>query len=88
MKILKILCKVYGESTMAKSKVYEWHRCFKEGRESIEDNERFGRLSTLQNAENVALVPESNRKDQIQTLAQLAEATHFLKMFFEEMHSS
>ncbi|GFU01840.1 hypothetical protein TNCV_1523421 [Trichonephila clavipes] len=59
MKTLEMLSEVYGESTMARSKVYEWYRRFKEGRESIGDNERVGRPSTSQNVENVALVMAS-----------------------------
>ncbi|GFV97405.1 DNA polymerase zeta catalytic subunit [Trichonephila clavipes] len=57
-------------------------RRFKECRESIEDNESVGRPSTSRNAENVALVSESVRKDRLQTLATL------LKDVIEEMHSS
>ncbi|GFW25695.1 hypothetical protein TNCV_1309561 [Trichonephila clavipes] len=53
---------------MARSKVYERHRYFKDGREFIEDNERVGRPSTSRNAENVALVSESVRKDRLQLL--------------------
>ncbi|GFV98401.1 hypothetical protein TNCV_623601 [Trichonephila clavipes] len=32
MEILEMLSKVYGEFTMARSKVYEWPQSFKEGR--------------------------------------------------------
>ncbi|GFW12300.1 hypothetical protein TNCV_2489441 [Trichonephila clavipes] len=46
MEALEMLSKVYRESTMARSKVYEWHQRFKEGRESIEDNKRVGLPST------------------------------------------
>ncbi|GFV50481.1 hypothetical protein TNCV_1861621 [Trichonephila clavipes] len=35
---LEVLSKAYGESTIAKSKVCDWHRRFKEGRLSIEDD--------------------------------------------------
>ncbi|GFX01200.1 hypothetical protein TNCV_4581661 [Trichonephila clavipes] len=58
-----MLSKVYGESSTARSKVYKWHRCFKVGRESIEENERVGRPSTSRNAENVPLVFECVQKD-------------------------
>ncbi|GFT66167.1 hypothetical protein TNCV_650191 [Trichonephila clavipes] len=39
METLEILIKVYGEFTIERSKVYDWNRRFKEGRESIEHNE-------------------------------------------------
>ncbi|GFW15499.1 retrovirus-related Pol polyprotein from transposon TNT 1-94 [Trichonephila clavipes] len=58
METLEMLSKVYGEFTMARSKVYEWHLCFIEGRESIKDNERIEQPLTSQNAENVVLVSE------------------------------
>ncbi|GFV49804.1 hypothetical protein TNCV_1736871 [Trichonephila clavipes] len=48
---------------MSRSKAYEWHRCFKEGRYSIEGNERIGRPPTSRNMENVGLVPECVHKD-------------------------
>ncbi|GFW87373.1 hypothetical protein TNCV_1267461 [Trichonephila clavipes] len=57
-------------------------------RESIEDNERVGRPTTTRNVENVALRSESFRIGRLQTLAQISEATYFLKTPFEEMHSS
>ncbi|GFX38135.1 hypothetical protein TNCV_3837341 [Trichonephila clavipes] len=74
METLEMLSKVYGESTMARSKVHEWHRHFKEGQESFEDNGCVGRPLAARNAENVALVSECVPKDRGQTLAQIAEA--------------
>ncbi|GFV62249.1 hypothetical protein TNCV_985131 [Trichonephila clavipes] len=58
METLAMLSKVYGESTTARSKVYEWHRRFKNGRKSIEDNELVGLTSISLNAKNVALMSE------------------------------
>ncbi|GFW62779.1 hypothetical protein TNCV_2625421 [Trichonephila clavipes] len=60
METLEILSKVYGESTMVRSKVYELHHRFKEGRASIEYNKRTGGSLTSPNAESVALVSESH----------------------------
>ncbi|GFV11726.1 hypothetical protein TNCV_977151 [Trichonephila clavipes] len=67
-----MLSKVNGESTMARSKVYEWHRHFKKGRESIEYIECIGRPSTSRNAKNVALVSECVRKNCRLTLEQIS----------------
>ncbi|GFU85066.1 hypothetical protein TNCV_1553291 [Trichonephila clavipes] len=88
METLEMLSKVYGESTMVRSKIYECHSCFKEGREPIEGNERVGRTSTSRNAKNIALVFECVRKDRGQTLVQIAVATHFSKASFEEIYLS
>ncbi|GFV14614.1 hypothetical protein TNCV_1775651 [Trichonephila clavipes] len=80
--------KLYGESTMQRSKVYEVHRHFKDSRGSIEYNERIGRTLTSWTAENVVLVSEYVRKDRYQALEKIAEAIHFSKMSFEGNHSS
>ncbi|GFW00363.1 hypothetical protein TNCV_4355601 [Trichonephila clavipes] len=45
-------------------------------------------LRPWKNAEDVAMVFESVQKDRLQTLAQIAEATHFLKTSFEGIHLS
>ncbi|CAL1677408.1 unnamed protein product [Lasius platythorax] len=42
----------------SKTRVSEWHKKFKEGREDVEDEQRAGRPSTSQNEENVAKVKE------------------------------
>ncbi|GFY25636.1 hypothetical protein TNCV_2487561 [Trichonephila clavipes] len=63
MQTLAMLSKVYGEYIMARTKIYEWHRRFKVGRESTKYNERIGQSSTSRNAENVTLVSECLRKD-------------------------
>ncbi|GFS85398.1 hypothetical protein TNCV_2803141 [Trichonephila clavipes] len=86
MKTLKMLSKVYGESTMTRSKVYEWDRCLKEDEESIEDNKRVGHPLTSRNEKNVALVSECVRKDRNQKLTQIAEAIQF-STSFEGIHS-
>ncbi|CAL1678823.1 unnamed protein product [Lasius platythorax] len=42
----------------SKTRVSEWHKKFKEGREDVEDEQRAGRPSTSRNEENVAKVKE------------------------------
>ena len=41
---LKLLQEVYGDDTMSKTRLFEWHRRFKEGREELEDLHRSGGL--------------------------------------------
>ncbi|GFY12672.1 hypothetical protein TNCV_2448631 [Trichonephila clavipes] len=73
-----MISRVYGESTIARSKVYEWHRRLKGGRKSIEDDEQAKR-PTSRDEENVPLVSECVKKDHRQTLALIAEDTPFSK---------
>ncbi|GFU89230.1 transposable element Tcb2 transposase [Trichonephila clavipes] len=47
--------------------IAEWHRRFKDGRESIEGNEHDGLPSTSRNEKNVALVSECVRKNRRKT---------------------
>ena len=39
---VKLLQEVYGDDAMSKTRLFEWHRRFKEGREQVEDDHRVG----------------------------------------------
>jgi len=63
----------FGNDTLKKTAVYEWHERFKNGRESVEDDERSGRPSTSKTDENINKVREmliNNRKLTIRELAE------------------
>ncbi|KYN35073.1 hypothetical protein ALC56_10593 [Trachymyrmex septentrionalis] len=44
MESLKMLQKCFGESTLSRTQVFEWHKAFSEGREDQDDAHRFLRL--------------------------------------------
>jgi transposase len=50
---LTLLTVAYGEYTMKKSSVSEWHRRFKEGREDVQDYPRSGQPKTQRTDTNV-----------------------------------
>jgi len=50
---LKLLQEVYGDDTMSKTRFFEWHRRFKEGKEEVKHDHRSGRPSTSKTEENV-----------------------------------
>jgi len=50
---LKLLQEVCGDDTMSRTRLFEWHRRFKEGREEMEADRRSGRPSTSRTEENV-----------------------------------
>ena len=50
---LKKLRKAYGDQVLSRTTDYEWFTRFKEGRESLDDNERSGRPASNRTDESV-----------------------------------
>jgi len=50
---LALLTVAYGEYTVKKLSVFEWHRQFKEGREDVQDDPRSGQPKTQRTDANV-----------------------------------
>ena len=46
-----ILKTAFGVSCMNRASVFEWHKRFKEGRESVRDDKRFGRSKEVNTPE-------------------------------------
>jgi hypothetical protein len=45
--IFSLLCEAYGESTLSKACVFEWHKIVSEGREDVEDDKQPGYIVTM-----------------------------------------
>ena len=69
---LKLLQEVYGDDTMSRTRLFEWHRRFKEGREAVEDDHRSGRPSTSRTDENVERVRQKVRRNRCLTVRMIA----------------
>ena len=70
---LKMLQKYFGESTLSRTQVFEWHKAFSEGREIVKNLPHAGRPSTSVNDDNVKEVKETvleNRHVGIREIAQ------------------
>ena len=62
----------FGQSTMSRTQVQSWYNRFKEDREDVNDNGRFGRPSTSTTNENLEAVKEmilNNRRITIREVA-------------------
>lgn len=53
-----MLIGVYEKDTMSRTRVFEWHKRFKDGREEVEDDEHPGRLCISKTDENVDKIDE------------------------------
>jgi len=69
---LELLQQVYGDETMSRSHVFEWHKRFKEGRQDVEDDPRSGRPSTSRTDANVERVRQAVRDDRRMTVRLIA----------------
>ena len=58
---------------MSRSRIFEWHKRFKEGREDVEDDSRSGRPSTSRTADNVERVKQMVRGDRRLTVRMIAD---------------
>ena len=69
----------YGNSAIPQRSVYDWITMFKNGRTSVTDDERFGRLSTSTtegNIERVRTMILDNRRSTIDEVAQHLNISH------------
>ena len=53
---LQLLRTAYGDTVLSSAQVFRWHKAFKDGLESVEEEQRAGRPSTARTENNVACV--------------------------------
>ena len=56
--------KPFGDDAMSAAQIKVWHRCFKDGQESVESDQHSGRPATSRTPENVECVQAAIKKDQ------------------------
>ncbi|KAL4083495.1 hypothetical protein QTP88_028811 [Uroleucon formosanum] len=71
---LECLKTVYGDEALKKTAVYDWFKRFKNGQESLEDEERSGRPSTSKNDETIEKVKNLVRSDRRLRIQDMANA--------------
>jgi transposase len=57
-----MLREAFGEHSLRRTPVFEWHSRFKAGRASAEDDERSGRPSTLKTTETAEKESKSQKR--------------------------
>ena len=63
--------KTLGDDTMSTAQIKVWHKCFKNGRESVESDPHSGKPARSRTPENVKLVRIAINKDRQQTMWEL-----------------
>ena len=63
--------KAFGDDAMNAPHIKVWHKCFKDGRESVESDPRSGRPATSRTPENVERVGAAVNKDRQLTVREL-----------------
>ena len=72
METYGMLQTAYGPSCMNRSSVFQWHKRFKEGRESVRDDERCGRSREVRTSEMIGQINDFMNRDRrvsIETLS-------------------
>ena len=59
----QLLTEAYGEDCMSRARVFEWHKRFSEGRESVKDDDRPGCPRTAATDDSIEKVRDVIRKD-------------------------
>jgi len=68
-----LLKKVYGDECLSHTQVFEWFKMFKEGREEIGNDQRYGRPSTPKTGTNIEKIGEIVRQNRCLSIRAVAE---------------
>lgn len=68
-----LLKQVYGDESLSRARVFEWHKRFSDGRDSVEDNERPGRPVTASTSQKIARISEMVREDRRLSIRMIGE---------------
>jgi hypothetical protein len=66
---------VYGEECLSRTSGFEWHKSFKKGRDSLQDDERKGHLSTSGIDESIEVIQKCSAEDRTLSVLILDELT-------------
>ncbi|XP_060615302.2 protein GVQW3 [Anolis sagrei] len=88
---LQLLRTAYGDAVLSSAQVFRWHKAFKDGRESVEDEQRAGRPSTARTEENVSRVKAVLDRDRGLNVRLIAEKvglpkTDVHRIMTEDLH--
>ncbi|XP_068225004.1 protein GVQW3-like [Palaemon carinicauda] len=72
----QMLRQAYEDTAVTHKTVCKWFGRFKEGKESLDDNDRSGRPSTSRNDDNIAAVKTITQSNRCLTIREISEETN------------
>ena len=72
-KTVELIQKAYGDAALSRTTIFEWHKRFREGRESMKEDERSGRPTTSRTDDNIAAVDRMVKEDRNVTSRLIAD---------------
>ena len=75
---LQMIQEAYGDQALSKTRVFEWHKKFKDGQESLEDAPapHAGRPSTQKTDVNRNTIDAMSQEDRRLSIAKIADTLH------------
>ena len=70
---LTMIQQAFGDQSLSRAQVFQWHTRFKTGRTSVDDDEHTGRPTSCTTPETVARIQELVRQDRRRTIHDIAE---------------
>ena len=70
---LEMIQQGFGDQSLSRTQVFQWHSRFKTCRTSVDDDEHTGRLTSCTTPETVARIQERIRQDRRRTIRDIAE---------------
>jgi len=62
-KTIELIQKAFGDAALSQTTIFEWHKQFREGRESVKDDKCSGRPTTSRTDDNIAAVEKVVKED-------------------------
>jgi transposase len=72
-KNVELIQKAYGDAGLSRTTIFEWHKRFREGRESVKDDELSGRPKTSRTNDKIATVDKMVKEDRKVTFRLIAD---------------
>ena len=63
IKTVELIQKAYGDAALSRTTIFEWHKRFREGRDSLKDDESSGLHTTSRTDDNIAAVDKMVKGD-------------------------